>query len=53
MKTSSARTINGRKPKLAGNDCVIMLDDAKVVTADVLAPSGVIHVIDTVLLPKD
>jgi uncharacterized surface protein with fasciclin (FAS1) repeats len=30
-----------------------MVNDAKVVKADVLASNGVIHVIDTVLLPKD
>ena len=30
-----------------------MINDAKVVKADVKASNGVIHVIDTVLLPKE
>ena len=29
-----------------------MIDGAKVVTADVAADNGVIHVIDTVIMPK-
>jgi uncharacterized surface protein with fasciclin (FAS1) repeats len=29
-----------------------MVDDAKVVKADVMASNGVIHVIDAVILPK-
>jgi len=31
----------------------VMINDAKVVKADVKASNGVIHVIDTVLLPKE
>jgi uncharacterized surface protein with fasciclin (FAS1) repeats len=31
----------------------VMVDGAKVVTADVAADNGVIHVIDSVILPKD
>ncbi|MGL4488740.1 MAG: fasciclin domain-containing protein [Rhizobiaceae bacterium] len=31
----------------------VMVDGAKVVTADVAADNGVIHVIDAVILPKD
>jgi len=46
VKLSSAKTINGQDLKLTVND-------AKVVKPDVLASNGVIHVIDTVLLPKD
>jgi uncharacterized surface protein with fasciclin (FAS1) repeats len=30
----------------------VSIDNAKVVTADVVASNGVIHVIDTVILPK-
>jgi uncharacterized surface protein with fasciclin (FAS1) repeats len=30
-----------------------MVNDAKVIKADVMASNGVIHVIDTVLLPKN
>ena len=32
--------------------CGVMVDKAKVVAADVAADNGVIHAIDTVLMPK-
>jgi len=53
VKLSSAKTVNGQNLKLTVNDGTVMVNDAKVVKADVLASNGVIHVIDTVLLPKD
>jgi uncharacterized surface protein with fasciclin (FAS1) repeats len=53
VKLSSAKTINGQDLKLAVKDGTVMVNDATVVKADVLASNGVIHVIDTVLLPKD
>ncbi len=53
LKMSSAKTVNGQDLKLTVHDGTVMVNDAKVVKADVLASNGVIHVIDTVLLPKD
>jgi uncharacterized surface protein with fasciclin (FAS1) repeats len=53
VKLSSAKTINGQDLKLSVNNGTVMVNDAKVVKADVLAANGVIHGIDTVLLPKD
>jgi uncharacterized surface protein with fasciclin (FAS1) repeats len=53
VKLSSAKTINGQDLKLTINEGTVMVNDAKVVKADVVASNGVIHVIDTVLLPKD
>lgn len=53
VKLSSAKTVNGQDLKLKVNDGTVMVNDAKVVKADVLASNGVIHVIDSVLLPKD
>jgi uncharacterized surface protein with fasciclin (FAS1) repeats len=53
VQLSSAKTINGQDLKLTVNDGSVMVNEAKVVKADVLASNGVIHVIDTVLLPKD
>ena len=53
VKLSSAKTINGQDLKLTVTDGTVMVNDATVVKADVLASNGVIHVIDTVLLPKD
>ena len=52
-KLSSARTVNGQNLKLTVSAGTVMVNDAKVVKADVSASNGVIHVIDTVLLPKD
>lgn len=53
VKQSSVKTLNGQELKLTVNDGTVMVNDAKVVKADILASNGVIHVIDTVLLPKD
>jgi len=53
MKLSSAKTVHGQDLKLKVNDGTVMVNDAKVVKADVLASNGVIHVIDTVLLPEE
>ena len=53
VKLSSAKTVNGQDLKLKVNDGAVLINDAKVVKADVLASNGVIHVIDTVLLPED
>jgi uncharacterized surface protein with fasciclin (FAS1) repeats len=44
-------TANGRKLDVAVRDGGVVVNGAKVVTADVVASNGVIHVIDTVLLP--
>ncbi len=53
VKLPSAKTVNGQDLKLTVDDGTVMVNDAKVVKADVLASNGVIHVIDTVLLPKN
>ena len=48
---SSADTVNGKSVKLSAKDGKVMVNDATVTQADVAASNGVIHVIDTVLLP--
>lgn len=45
------RTVNGQSLSIAVRDGKVFVDGAQVVTADVKATNGVIHVIDTVLLP--
>lgn len=50
-KLSSAKTVNGQELKITSNDGTLMINDAKVIKADVMASNGVIHVIDTVLMP--
>ena len=44
-------TVAGPTVKLTITDGKVMVNDATVVTADVVASNGVIHVIDKVLLP--
>ena len=46
----SVATVNGESVHVDGTDGV-MVDNATVTTADIMASNGVIHVIDTVLLP--
>ncbi len=47
-----AKTVNGQSVKISTMGGSVMIDNAKVVKADVAASNGVIHVIDTVLLPS-
>lgn len=51
-QTVEPATVEGAKLKAVGGaDGTVMINDAKVVTADVDASNGVIHVIDKVLMP--
>jgi uncharacterized surface protein with fasciclin (FAS1) repeats len=47
----SARTVNGQSLPIAVRDGNVMVGGANVVKTDIVASNGVIHVIDTVLLP--
>ncbi len=49
-RVTSAKTVNGRSVRVNGVDGV-RVNDATVTAPNVLASNGVIHVIDTVLLP--
>lgn len=49
---SSATTVNGSDVAIQIVDGKVMIDDATVVAADVGASNGVIHIIDTVMLPN-
>jgi uncharacterized surface protein with fasciclin (FAS1) repeats len=51
VKLRDAETVNGKKVRISVKDGTAMINDAKVTTADVGASNGVIHVIDTVILP--
>ena len=51
-RTMKAKTVNGKDLNVKVEDGQVMVDDAKIVKADILASNGVIHVIDTVVLPK-
>ncbi len=52
MKMKSAKTVNGQEVTISTSGGKVMVNDATVVKADVMASNGVIHVIDTVLMPK-
>ena len=52
VKTSEAKTVQGQSVKLVVSDTGVTVDGAKVIKTDVMAENGVIHVIDTVIIPK-
>jgi len=49
---TSAKTLNGQSLAIKVEGETVMVDDAKVVKTDIECSNGVIHVIDTVVLPK-
>lgn len=51
VKLNSAETVQGSSVKIKVVDGKVMINDAQVIGADVNASNGVIHVIDTVILP--
>ena len=50
-KLTTAKTVNGQEVKINAADGV-KINDANVTTADVETSNGVIHIIDTVLMPS-
>jgi uncharacterized surface protein with fasciclin (FAS1) repeats len=52
VNLTSAKTVNGQSVTISTTNGTVMVDDAKVVKTDILCSNGVIHVIDSVLLPK-
>jgi uncharacterized surface protein with fasciclin (FAS1) repeats len=48
----SAKTVNGQTLAISNKYGAVMVDNAKVIKTDILCSNGVIHVIDTVVLPK-
>ncbi len=53
VKLSEAKTVNGQSAKVVVGKDGVMIDNAKVVKTDIATSNGVIHVIDTVILPKE
>jgi len=51
-KVTNAATVQGQSVKIDATGAGVMVDGAKVSAADIAATNGVIHVIDTVNLPK-
>jgi len=52
VKTMKAKTVNGKELDVKVANGAVTVDNAKVIKTDVAASNGVIHVIDTVLLPN-
>ena len=52
VKLDSAKAVSGDTIAIKSTGGAVMVDGAKVTKADVSASNGVIHVIDTVLMPR-
>jgi uncharacterized surface protein with fasciclin (FAS1) repeats len=52
MNGKEVKTVNGQMVKIAVNGSTVMVNTAKVTATDIKASNGVIHVIDSVILPK-
>jgi uncharacterized surface protein with fasciclin (FAS1) repeats len=48
---TSATTVNGKSLRIAVKDGTVTIDDAHVIKTDIVTSNGVIHVIDSVVLP--
>ena len=52
VKRSSVKTLNGKSVRIRVSDGKVTVGGARVVTPDVKASNGVIHVINKVLIPR-
>ena len=52
VKLHEAKTVNGQELTIRTDMGSVMVDNAKVVNADIVCTNGVIHAIDAVLLPQ-
>lgn len=52
VKPGAVKTVQGSSLKVSVSGGAVSVDNAKVVKTDVMADNGVIHVIDTVVMPK-
>lgn len=52
VKLTEAATVQGQKVKIEVKDGKVFVDGAQVIATDIAASNGVIHVIDSVILPK-
>jgi len=52
VKTMMAKTVNGKELSLKVEDGKVTVNNATVIKTDVAASNGVVHVIDTVLIPS-
>ncbi len=52
VKLSKAKTVQGQEVKIEVKGDTVMVNGAKVLKTDIACKNGVIHVIDTVIMPK-
>ena len=52
VKLKSAKTVQGSSVKINVSGGKVMVDNANVIKTDIATSNGVIHVIDSVILPK-
>ena len=52
VKPGDVKTVQGQSLNVSSKGGSVMVDNAKVTKTDINASNGVIHVIDTVILPK-
>jgi uncharacterized surface protein with fasciclin (FAS1) repeats len=52
VKLKTAKTVNGQSVRIMAKGGKVMVDNATVTKTDIETSNGVIHVIDTVILPK-
>jgi uncharacterized surface protein with fasciclin (FAS1) repeats len=52
VRSPTLKTVQGQSLAVKADGADVSIDNAKVVQADIMASNGVIHVIDTVVLPK-
>jgi uncharacterized surface protein with fasciclin (FAS1) repeats len=53
IKLDEAKTVNGEMLAVKVSGGTVMINDAKVTATDIAASNGVIHIIDTVVLPPN
>ena len=52
VKPGEVKTVEGQSVRVRTQGGTVMVNNAKVIKTDIIASNGVIHVIDTVLLPN-
>lgn len=52
-KTPKHKTLNNQEIKVTEKDGKVMINDATITKTDITCSNGVIHIIDTVLMPKE
>lgn len=52
VSLGSAKTVSGQDLSISAKDGAVMVDQAHVTGTDIMASNGIIHVIDSVMLPR-